>query len=140
MSTEQKDLEQNALASGLTRAWANFKQGKLISYKVMALLLIVAAALFLWWYIAAERKKAESVMCAADRKDALTRAKKGETIKSKDCGDAAVKADYELGDDLGVEGTPAIFTQNGDYIGGYLSPVDLVQAIQESQKTAAAAR
>ena len=85
-------------------------------------------------------KKAESVMCATDRKDALTRAKKGETVKSKDCGDAMVKADYELGDDLGVEGTPAIFTQNGDYIGGYMSPVDLVQAIQESQKTASAPR
>ena len=85
-------------------------------------------------------KKAESVMCATDRKDALTRAKKGEPIKSKDCGDAAVKADYELGDDLGVEGTPAIFTQNGDYIGGYMSPADLVQAIQESQKTASVQR
>ena len=39
-----------------------------------------------------------------------------------------------------MEGTPAIFTQNGDYIGGYLTPAELVQAIQESQKTAVAAR
>jgi thiol:disulfide interchange protein DsbC len=81
-------------------------------------------------------QKAESVLCATDRKDALTRAKRGDPVKSKDCGDAAVKAQYALGDDLGVEGTPAIFTQNGDYIGGYMTPVQLVQAIQESQKTA----
>jgi thiol:disulfide interchange protein DsbC len=84
--------------------------------------------------------KAEQVWCAADRREALTRAKKGDTLKGKNCGDAAVKSQYELGSDLGVEGTPAIFTQNGDYIGGYLTPAELVQAIQESQKTAVAAR
>jgi len=84
--------------------------------------------------------KAEQVWCAADRRDALTRAKKGDTVKGKSCGDAAVKSQYELGSDLGVEGTPAIFTQNGDYVGGYLAPAELVQAIQESQKAAVAAR
>jgi thiol:disulfide interchange protein DsbC len=84
--------------------------------------------------------KAEQVWCAADRREALTRAKKGEAVKGKTCGDAAVKSQYELGSDLGVEGTPAIFTQNGDYIGGYLTPPELVHAIQESQKTAGAAR
>ena len=84
--------------------------------------------------------KAEQVWCAADRREALTRAKKGETVKGKACGDAAIKSQYEMGSDLGVEGTPAIFTQNGDYIGGYLTPAELVQAIQESQKTAVAAR
>jgi thiol:disulfide interchange protein DsbC len=81
-------------------------------------------------------RKAESVWCAADRKDALTRAKKGEPVKSKACGDAVVKAQYELGSDIGVEGTPAIFAQNGDYIGGYLSPEDLVAAVQDAQKAA----
>lgn len=84
--------------------------------------------------------KSEQVWCAADRREALTRAKKGEPVKGKSCGDAAVKSQYELGSDLGVEGTPAIFTQNGDYIGGYLTPSELVQAIQESQKSAGAAR
>ena len=84
--------------------------------------------------------KAEQVWCAADRRDALTRAKRGDAVKGKNCGDAAVKSQYELGSDLGVEGTPAIFTQQGDYIGGYLTAAELVQAIQESQKTAVAAR
>jgi thiol:disulfide interchange protein DsbC len=84
--------------------------------------------------------KAEQVWCAADRRDALTRAKKDGVVKSKACGDAAIAKQYELGSDLGVEGTPAIFTQNGDYIGGYLAPAELVQAIKASQKTAVAAR
>jgi thiol:disulfide interchange protein DsbC len=84
--------------------------------------------------------KSEQVWCAADRRDALTRAKKGEPVKGKNCGDAAIQTQYELGSDLGVEGTPAIFTQNGDYIGGFLTPAELVQAIQDSAKTAVAAR
>ncbi len=84
--------------------------------------------------------KAEQVWCATDRREALTRAKKGEAIKGKACGDAAVKTQYELGSDLGVEGTPAVFTQNGDYIGGFLTPAELVQAIQESAKTPVASR
>ena len=29
-----------------------------------------------------------------------------------------------------------MFTQNGDYIGGFLTPAELVQAVQESQKGA----
>jgi thiol:disulfide interchange protein DsbC len=84
-------------------------------------------------------EKAEAVWCSPDRKEALTRAKKGEALKAKPCGDAMVKADFELGADLGVEGTPAVFTQTGDYIGGYLTPEQLVQAIQQSQKPAAQA-
>jgi thiol:disulfide interchange protein DsbC len=82
-------------------------------------------------------RKAEAVWCSSDRKDSLTRAKRGENVKSKACGDAAIKAQYELGDDLGVEGTPAIFTQSGDYIGGFLTPDQLVQTVQESEKAAA---
>jgi thiol:disulfide interchange protein DsbC len=86
-------------------------------------------------------RKAESVWCSKDRRDGLTRAKRGEDLKVKSCPDAsAIKTQYAMGEDLGVEGTPAIFTQGGDYIGGFLTPEQLVQVIQESQKTAAVAR
>lgn len=85
-------------------------------------------------------RKAETVWCSSDRRDALTRAKRGEDVKSKDCGDAAIKAQWEMGDDLGVEGTPAVFTEAGDYIGGYLTVAQLVQSVQESEKTPRAAR
>jgi thiol:disulfide interchange protein DsbC len=81
--------------------------------------------------------KAEQVWCATDRRDALTRAKRGEALKSKSCGDAAIKNQFELGSDLGVEGTPAIFTQSGDYIGGFLTPEELVHSVQESRKVVA---
>jgi thiol:disulfide interchange protein DsbC len=84
--------------------------------------------------------KAEQVWCAADRRDALTRAKRGETVKSKKCGDVPIMKQYQLGSDLGVEGTPAIFTQYGDYVGGFLTPQELVQSVQDSQKGSVAAR
>jgi len=77
-------------------------------------------------------KKAEQVWCAADRKEALTRAKRGEEVKSKDCKSAQVASDYQFGDQLGVEGTPAVFTQGGVYIGGFMTPDQLVQAIRDA--------
>jgi hypothetical protein len=60
MSTEQKDLEENALASRLTRTWDRFKQGKLISYRMMALLIIAITAIGLTWYILRERAREAS--------------------------------------------------------------------------------
>ena len=86
-------------------------------------------------------RKAEAVWCAKDRREALTRAKRGEEVKSKSCGEASsLKTQWAFGEDLGVEGTPAIFTQTGDYIGGFMTPDQLVQVVQETQKAAAAAR
>src|SRR5262245_31522942 len=60
MSTEQKDLEENALASRLTRTWEKFKQGKLISYRMMAFLIIAVTAIGLTWYILRERAREAS--------------------------------------------------------------------------------
>jgi len=83
-------------------------------------------------------RKAEGVWCSADRRDALTRAKRGEEVKAKPCtGASAIQAQYAMGEDLGVEGTPAIFTQTGDYVGGFMTPDQLVKVIQETEKSAA---
>ncbi len=83
-------------------------------------------------------RKAEGVWCSADRRDALTRAKRGEEVKAKACpGASSIQTQYAMGEDLGVEGTPAIFTQAGDYVGGFMTPEQLVQVIQEGEKSAA---
>jgi hypothetical protein len=58
MATESKD--QNALAEKLSGFWTNFKQGKVISYRWMAILLVAVAAIGLTWYILSERKAAAS--------------------------------------------------------------------------------
>jgi hypothetical protein len=90
MSTEQKDTEQNALAARLGRAWTNFKQGKLISYKMMAILLILVAGLGTWWYISAESRKDRSRVWM-DLDEANTTTKLQEFIK-REQGSHAVAA------------------------------------------------
>ncbi|MFO1427272.1 MAG: DsbC family protein [Steroidobacteraceae bacterium] len=75
-------------------------------------------------------EKAEAVWCSPNRNDALTRAKRGEAIKSAKCGETPVARDYELGQEIGVRGTPAIILANGDMLPGYLPPAALAQRLQ----------
>jgi thiol:disulfide interchange protein DsbC len=78
------------------------------------------------WY------KAQVVWCAADRNDALTKAKAGAVLDTrKVCKDSPVAREYQLGQDIGVHGTPAIVTEGGDYISGYMPPQALVQRLDE---------
>jgi len=79
-------------------------------------------------------RKAEAVWCSADRNEALTRAKAGGQLdRSKSCGPTPVAREYALGQSIGVRGTPAIVTEGGDYINGYLPPQELVEEIKELQ-------
>lgn len=64
-------------------------------------------------------KKAESVWCNADRNGALTRAKLGEEVAPMTC-DNPVQAQYDLGREMGIRGTPGIITDTGALIAGYL--------------------
>jgi thiol:disulfide interchange protein DsbC len=78
--------------------------------------------------------KAEVVWCSPNRNEALTHAKTGATLDlSKTCAATPVAREYELGQNLGVRGTPAIFTEQGDYISGYMTPHDLVAQLKEFQ-------
>ncbi|NID17097.1 DsbC family protein [Luteibacter yeojuensis] len=73
--------------------------------------------------------KAVSVWCSADRKNAFNEAMKGATPKAATCSNP-VKDDFELGERLGVNGTPTIVTENGDVVGGYVTPAQLLQALE----------
>ena len=77
--------------------------------------------------------KAVSVWCSSDRKDALTRAKNGETLESGNCENPVV-AQFELGQKLGVNGTPAILTEDGNLMPGYLPAKQLAQQLDELAK------
>ncbi|MGE4359012.1 MAG: DsbC family protein, partial [Lysobacteraceae bacterium] len=70
--------------------------------------------------------KAVSVWCATDRNKAMDNAKAGGKLESKTC-DNPVAADYELGQSVGVNGTPAVYTRDGTQLGGYLPPEQLLQ-------------
>jgi thiol:disulfide interchange protein DsbC len=73
--------------------------------------------------------KAVSVWCAADRKNAFNEAMAGATPKAATCANP-VKDEFELGERLGVNGTPTIVTENGDIVGGYVTPAQLLKAVQ----------
>jgi hypothetical protein len=60
MNTEQKNQDQNALSIRVNQYWGNFKQGKIISYKLMAALLLLVATAGTLIYIFYERGKADS--------------------------------------------------------------------------------
>jgi thiol:disulfide interchange protein DsbC len=86
----------------------------------------------------ADWAKMESVWCSKDRKSAITQAKNGAEVKAANCGATPVAQQFELGEKLGVNGTPAVFTDGGDYIGGYLPPQQLVEQLDKLDKVAAA--
>jgi thiol:disulfide interchange protein DsbC len=79
-------------------------------------------------------KKAEVVWCSANRNEALTRAKAGAQLDmTKTCAATPVAREYALGQSIGVHGTPAIVTENGGLIAGYMPPKELVQEIKDLQ-------
>jgi len=66
--------------------------------------------------------EAVSVWCAGDagaQRDAMTAAKAGKTIPVKTCANP-VDAHMDLGRELGLRGTPAILTESGEMIPGYV--------------------
>lgn len=75
--------------------------------------------------------KAVSVWCSPDRQQALTDAKAGGPVTAgADC-ENPVARDYQLGRDVGVEGTPAVYSPEGVQLGGYVAPQQLLQRLNE---------
>ena len=64
--------------------------------------------------------------CATDRQDTLTRLKNQLPVTENVCADNPVAAQYELGQELGVRGTPALIMEDGTLIPGYQSADDLM--------------
>ena len=76
-------------------------------------------------------KKAEAVWCAPDRRQALTLAKSGADVPRRACGPTPVARTYELGQELGIRGTPGIFSERGAYLPGYQAPQQLLDSLQK---------
>jgi thiol:disulfide interchange protein DsbC len=81
--------------------------------------------------------KAENVWCASDRQMALTQAKLGADVAAvPGCSGTPVAAHYDLGRRVGVTGTPAIYSESGVELGGYIPPdallVELDRRVAES--------
>lgn len=78
--------------------------------------------------------KAVAVWCSDDRQKALTEAKKGAVITAPKCANP-VKKHMELGELMGIRGTPAIVLDNGEMVPGYVEPKRLSALLDKTSKT-----
>ena len=77
-------------------------------------------------------KKAAAVWCAADRRKAMTAAKQGKPVHASSC-KHPVAEQFSLGQAMGVSGTPAVYTADGDQIGGYVPAAELIQMMRDGK-------
>jgi thiol:disulfide interchange protein DsbC len=69
-----------------------------------------------------------SAWCSDDQQGALTKLKSGGNLPSKTC-DNPVREQYELGQLIGVRGTPTILFNDGQLIVGSLPADDLAELL-----------
>jgi thiol:disulfide interchange protein DsbC len=74
-------------------------------------------------------RKAVAAWCAKDRQTTLTRLKNGEAVDLQQCEDNPVAAQFELGQQLGVNGTPATILADGTLVPGYHSAEDFARIL-----------
>jgi len=74
--------------------------------------------------------KIVSVWCSEDKAKAMTDSKNGLKIEAKKC-DNPVEKQFNLGQVLGVRGTPAIFLEDGSVLPGYVPADRLSMQIQQ---------
>jgi len=68
--------------------------------------------------------------CAKDRQGTLTRFKKGEAVPINTCADNPVTAQFQLGERIGVTGTPSLITATGELIPGYVPAQELAERLK----------
>jgi len=76
--------------------------------------------------------KMMSVWCSSDRQKSLTQAKNGQNIPQQEC-ESPVMEHYDLGNELGISGTPAIVLPDGTLIPGYMDADRLTAVVFQSQ-------
>jgi thiol:disulfide interchange protein DsbC len=81
--------------------------------------------------------KAVSVWCAEDQQAAMTKAKSGADPDPMQC-DNPIAEQYQLGQQLGVTGTPALLTADGRLIPGYVPPDQLRARLDQMAASTAA--
>ena len=78
--------------------------------------------------------RSEDVWCARDRNNALTMAKLDREFETEACDASMISKHFVLGQDVGLNGTPAIVLQNGTLIAGYLPPAGLKARIAANSR------
>jgi thiol:disulfide interchange protein DsbC len=73
-------------------------------------------------------QKMVSAWCAPDQKEAMDKLKGGKSVATRSC-ENPVAAHYELGNAIGVTGTPALVLDSGQLIPGYQTPDQLARIL-----------
>ncbi len=76
----------------------------------------------------------EDVLCASDRGRALTAAKLDQKFETSKCDTSMLTRHFTLGQDIGLNGTPAIVLEDGTLIGGYLPPATLNTRLESATR------
>ena len=78
-------------------------------------------------------KKLESVWCAEDQQGAMDLAKQGNQPDMAECSNP-IASHYQLGRKVGVTGTPALVTESGQLLPGYLPPKRLLNRLDNLKR------
>ncbi len=72
----------------------------------------------------------QSIWCAVDKQRAMTAVKNNLKPEKKSCHNP-VEQQYELGIKMGVRGTPAMYTETGRELKGYMPPDELLEQLNK---------
>lgn len=78
-------------------------------------------------------QKADAVFCSKNPQKNLTRAKQGQEIKMKKCGKTPTMDNVILAESLGFMGTPVVLGEQGQYLGGYVAPEELLAKLEAAK-------
>ncbi|MCB1626383.1 MAG: DsbC family protein [Xanthomonadales bacterium] len=82
-------------------------------------------------------RKAVAVWCDKDQKNALTHAKNGEDPGNATCTNP-IEAQFQLGQRVGVTGTPTLIFEDGSIQPGYLTAEQMLQRLERVEANVAA--
>ena len=68
--------------------------------------------------------------CSEDPKNSITGLKNGKNLRLNFCDSQPVAKHYAIGQKLGINGTPAIISEDGELYPGYFSPKDLLDKLK----------
>ncbi len=86
-------------------------------------------------------EQAKAVACSTDRKGAMTLAKQGSKLPPAPAGcKDTVQAEYDLGLELGLRGTPMMVLPDGEIVNGYMPAASLAGRLASSGFPAAAGK
>ncbi len=74
--------------------------------------------------------KLAAVWCSDDKQKSMTRAKNRQSVAAKSC-KHPIDSHMKIVRDFGLSGTPAIITEGGQLIGGYVEPEKLVDYLEQ---------